>query len=86
ASAGFKISWNDPLLPGTLFVFGCFFCFQWLLGFYEERLTNTLIPVMVCIWALLLGQKIAEKKVIYVVGGLALTWQFCLLFSSGPYY
>ena len=30
----------------VLFVFFCFLLFYWILGYYQERLTNTLIPVI----------------------------------------
>ena len=74
------------MMVRMFFVFFCFLLFYWLLGYYSERLTNTLIPVIVCLWLVALGQKITEKKMIFKIGSLALIWHLNVLISYGPFY
>jgi hypothetical protein len=68
-----------------LFVFSCFFLFYWLLGSYEERLSNTLIPLIVCFWVIVLGQNVTQKKTVIILGSLALVWHGYILLSYGPF-
>jgi hypothetical protein len=63
-----------------------FLIFYWLLGFYAERLTNTLIPVIICFWVIALSQKIGTKKIVFILSSLAATWYFYVLMSYGPFY
>jgi hypothetical protein len=80
-----KISWKNEFMMSTLYVFFYFFLFYWLLGAYFERLTSTLIPLFVCSWVVVLQQKMADKKMIFVLSSLALTWHIYMLSSYGPY-
>ncbi len=63
-----------------------FLTFYWLLGFYAERLTNTLIPVIICFWVIATSQKIGTKKNVFILSSLAATWYFYVLMSNGPFY
>ena len=81
-----KDSLRSEMMIRVLFVFFCFLLFYWILGYYRERLTNTLIPVIICLWLVALGQKITEKKMIFKLGSLALIWHFYVLTSYGPFY
>jgi hypothetical protein len=74
------------MMARVFFVFICFLLFYWLLGYYRERFTNTLIPIIVCFWIVALGQKITENKVILKLGSLALIWHLYVLTSYGPFY
>ncbi|HVY73938.1 MAG TPA: hypothetical protein VG890_03855 [Puia sp.] len=73
-------------LHPVLVVFGSFFLFYWLLGFYESRLTDSLIPVVICFWIFLLHQQVAKIREMVVLGGLALCWHLYVLLSYGPFY
>ncbi len=79
-------SYRNRMLVQTLFVFFSFLLFFWILGYYRERLTNTLIPVIVCIWLAALRQKITEKKMIFKLGSLAFIWHLYVLTTYGPFY
>ena len=81
-----KVSLKSEMMIRTFFVFFCFLLFYWILGYYRERLTNTLIPVIVCLWLVALGQKITDKKMIFKLGSLALIWHLYVLTSYGPFY
>jgi hypothetical protein len=81
-----KVSIKSDMMVRMFFVFFCFLLFYWLLGYYSERLTNTLIPVIVCLWLVALGQKITEKKMIFKIGSLVLIWHLNVLISYGPFY
>ncbi len=59
-----------------LFIFLYFILFYWLLGAYFDRLTQTLIPIFVCFWVVVLRQKLTSKKMIIIVGSLALCWHY----------
>jgi hypothetical protein len=80
-----KPTFKGDLFFSWLFVFLCFLTFYWVLGFYEERLTNTLIPIIVCFWILIIGTKITEKKFTLILSSLALTWHLYVLLSYGPF-
>jgi hypothetical protein len=80
-----KISLSSEPVRNTVFIFGCFFLFYWLLGFYDERLTNTLIPIFICFWIAAIGNKISTRKMIIVSGSLAITWHLYVLLSYGPF-
>ena len=85
AYSKFDIPWGNRFLRGVLFIIFYFFLFYWLLGFYEARLTNTLIPLIVCFWLAGLQQRIREKKMIFILSSLALVWHSYVLFSYGPF-
>jgi hypothetical protein len=73
-------------IRSILFVFLCFFLFYGVLGSYFDRLTDTLIPIIVCLWVAGLRQKLATRRFIYILSSLALTWHFYILTSYGPFY
>jgi hypothetical protein len=79
------ISRTENFFVSILFVLLSFFLFYWLLGFYEERLTDTLIPLIICFWVVMIRQKIVTARYIYLLSSLALTWQMYVLFSYGPF-
>ena len=81
-----KILVKNEFMRLTLFVFISVFIFYWVLGTYFERLTNTLIPVVVCFWLAALGKRVTEMKVILILSSLALTWHVYVLMSYGPFY
>jgi hypothetical protein len=70
----------------TIFIFTYYFLFFWLLGAYFERLTQTLIPIIICFWVVEAGKKITAKKTIYVLSSLTLIWHLYILMSYGPFY
>lgn len=76
---------NTKIIKGIAFVLLCFFCFYWMLGFYEERLTYTLIPVLLCLVIAFCRDSFHQKKMTYILCGLALTWHIYVLLSYGPF-
>jgi hypothetical protein len=85
-SGKIKILWGTESARLTIFVFTYYFIFFWLLGAYFERLTQTLIPIIICFWVVAAGQKITAKKTMYVLSSLTLIWQLYILMSYGPFY
>jgi hypothetical protein len=81
-----KVSLKDEYVRMIIFIFLYFFLFYWLLGAYFERLTLTLIPIIICFWLVAAGKKLFAKKMIYVLSSLAFIWQLYFLMSYGPFY
>jgi len=65
-------------------VFGLFFTFYALLGYYPERLTFTLVPVLLTMLALLLGPRPGRYQGAVVLAA-ALGWHLYVVFSYGPF-
>jgi hypothetical protein len=82
---GCRLNWGNRYLIMTLCLFCGFFIFYWLLGYYEERLTNSLIPIVICFWVVVAGKKMGTRKFFYLSGSLAFTWQIYLMLSYGPF-
>ena len=84
-SEGMKTFGKDRFMQSVIFVFLSFFLFYGVLGSYLERLTDTLIPLIICLW-LGLRQKLTTRKFVYILSSLALTWHLYMLTSYGPFY
>ena len=68
------------------YVFLYSFLFYWILGAYFERLTYTLIPILVCFWLVVLGSQLTGKRITFILSSLALSWHLYILMSYGPFY
>ena len=65
------------------FVFLLFFAFYALMGYYPERLTFTLVPVLLCMIALLLRRPVSYQRPLVLAA--ALGWHLYQVFSYGPF-
>jgi hypothetical protein len=66
------------------FVFITFFSYYCILGFYAERLTFTLVPILLCSCIFLIGN--SNKKInIYVFALVVIAWCCYNIFSYGPF-
>lgn len=69
----------------TCICFGVFFAFFMVLGYYQARLTFTLVPLCLCL-LLDAGQHVKWRALTLTVPGLAVSgWYFYTLFSYGPF-
>jgi hypothetical protein len=81
-----RASWKmDRKVTAILFILGLFVTFYWLLGFYAERLTFTLAPVICCLLVALGKQALYKKQVLYPLIVFALSWHLYMLLRPGPY-
>ena len=66
------------------FVFLLFFAFYALMGYYPERLTFTLVPILLCMLALLLQrQSLPYQRPVLLLA--ALGWHLYVVLSYGPF-
>ena len=66
------------------FVFIAFFSYYCILGFYAERLTFTLVPILLCSCIFLIGN--SNKKInTYVFALVVIAWCCYNIFSYGPF-
>ena len=81
-----SLSGNHRYIPETVYVFLYSFLFYWMLGAYFERLTYTLIPILICFWLVVLGRQITGRRITFILGSLALSWHLYMIMSYGPFY
>ncbi|GGE98328.1 hypothetical protein [Hymenobacter cavernae] len=70
--------------PVLGFVFLLFFAFYALIGYYPERLTFTLVPILLCVLALLLLRRPLPYQRLLVLLA-ALSWHWYVVSSYGPF-
>jgi hypothetical protein len=75
----------DNHVMAVLVVLGLFFIFYWLLGFYANRLTFVLVPVICCLLVVIGKQTLHQKPVPYILIASVLAWHLYVLFSKGPF-
>jgi hypothetical protein len=59
--------------------------FYWLLGFYQDRLSYSLVPVLICLWAASLGKKMNQRRLLYLLLPAAAAWHLVQLLQYGPF-
>jgi hypothetical protein len=80
-----KLFKYDMAVKGTLFIFLSFFLFYWILGFYQERLSYTLIPIILCLFIIFCKEELYKKKMVYILCSFAVCWHLYVLLSYGPF-
>jgi hypothetical protein len=80
-----KLFKYDMAVKGTLFIFLSFFLFYLILGFYQERLSYTLIPIILCLFIIFCKEDLYKKKMVYILCSFAVCWHLYVLLSYGPF-
>jgi hypothetical protein len=90
----FRPAANDPIKntvnSGQLFLFwfviALFLLFFWLLGYYADRLTFSLAPLLLCISAILINRDKINKAVEWLLIALFLGFHFYTVFFDAPHF
>jgi hypothetical protein len=96
-----KLWRKDPDVWSPAFVLLIFFLFYWILGFYQQRLTFSLVPIIICLltaacknaWQqnsvhVKISTPVRDRSygsVEFVIAGFAVCWHLYNLFSYGPF-
>jgi hypothetical protein len=78
------------LARGSVVVAACFFLFLWVLGYYQPRLTYSLVPPALCLAALGLSRiagndRVALRRTAWIVAPLACVWIAYHVMKYGPF-
>jgi hypothetical protein len=77
---------NNPHYRLALFSGISFFIFFWLLGYYADRLTYSLVPFLLYLFALTVNQKKIEKKKEILLIAIILTEYFLVGAYDAPHF